>query len=116
MPPQLHDRASNVARMVSRLASWRRRSSPGVELAVRSSSSPSGAHRVRVYAGYDPVTGKRHYLDEVVPAGPRSAAEAEKVRTRFLSQVDEKRNPKTRATVNQPLDRYLTVLDVDAST
>lgn len=61
---------------------------------------PSGSLRVKVYAGYNPVSGKRHYLDEVVPAGPRAAAEAEKVRTRLLHEVDERRNPKTRATVN----------------
>lgn len=77
---------------------------------------PSGSLRVKVYAGYDPVTGKRHYLDEVVPAGSRAAAEAEKVRARLLHEVDERRNPKTRATVNQLLDRYLESLDVEPTT
>jgi integrase len=43
-------------------------------------------------------------------------AHAEKALTRMLGQVDEQRNPKTRATVNQLLDRYLEVLDVDDST
>jgi hypothetical protein len=32
---------------------------------------------VRVYAGIDPVTKRRHDLTEVVPAGPRAAALAE---------------------------------------
>ena len=77
---------------------------------------PSGAYRVRVYAGADPVTGKRHSPTELVPPGPRAAAEAEKVRTRLLSQLDERRNPRTRATLNQLLDRYVEVLDVDDST
>lgn len=77
---------------------------------------PSGAYRVRVYAGTDPVTGKRHDLTEFVPAGPKAASEAEKVRTRLLSQLDERRNPRTRATLNQLLDRYVEVLDVDEST
>lgn len=77
---------------------------------------PSGAYRVRVYAGSDPVTGKRHDLTEIVPSGPRAAAEAEKVRTRLLGQVDDRRNPRTRATLNQLLDRYIEVLDVDEST
>jgi hypothetical protein len=36
--------------------------------------------------------------------------------TRLLGQVDERRNPRTKATVNQLLDRYLEVLDVDQST
>jgi integrase len=40
---------------------------------------PSGSLRVRVYAGIDPITGRRHYLREVVPAGSRAAREAEKV-------------------------------------
>ena len=71
---------------------------------------PSGSLRVRVYAGIDPVTNKRHYLTEVVPPGPKAAQEAEKLRTRFLSQVDEQRNPRTRATVNQLLDRYFELL------
>ena len=77
---------------------------------------PSGAYRVRVYTGSDPVTGKRHDLTELVPPGPRAAAEAEKVRTRLLGQLDERRNPRTRATLNQLLDRYVEVLDVDEST
>jgi integrase len=77
---------------------------------------PSGSLRVKVYAGYDPVSGRRHYLDEVVPAGPRAAAEAEKVRTRLLHEVDERRNPKTRSTVNQLLDRYLETLAVEPTT
>jgi len=66
---------------------------------------PSGSLQVRVFAGLDPVSGQRHDLIEIVPAGPKAAAEAEKVRTRLLQQVDEKRNSRTRATVNQLLDR-----------
>jgi integrase len=77
---------------------------------------PSGAYRVRIYAGTDPLTGKRHDLIEVVPPGPKAAVEAEKVRTRLLSQLDERRNPRTKATVNQLLDRYLEVVDLDEST
>lgn len=49
---------------------------------------PSGSMRVRVFAGYDPVTEKRFDLTETVPA--RSTAretrrEAEKVRTKLLN-------------------------------
>lgn len=76
----------------------------------------SGALRVRVYAGYDPVTGRRRYLDEVVPAGPRAAAQAERARIRLLHQVAERRHPKTAATLDQLLDRYFEVLDVDPNT
>jgi len=71
---------------------------------------------VRVYSGFDRVSGKRLYLDETVPPGPRAAREAEQLRTKLLRQVDEKRNPRTRATVDQMLDRYLTGLDVEPTT
>jgi integrase len=77
---------------------------------------PSGSLRVRVYAGIDPVSGRRQYLTETIPAGPNAAAEAERVRTRFLGQVDERRSPRTKATVNQLLDRYLELLDVERTT
>jgi hypothetical protein len=55
-------------------------------------------------------------MTEVVPSRPRAAAEAEKVRTRVLNQVDEQRNPRTKATVNQRLDRYLAVVELEEST
>lgn len=77
---------------------------------------PSGALRVRVFAGYDPLTGRRLDLQEVVPAGPRAAAEAERARLRMLNDVVDERNPTTRATVGQLLDRYLEVVDVEPGT
>ncbi|MGH3874994.1 MAG: hypothetical protein ACRDSR_26430 [Pseudonocardiaceae bacterium] len=40
---------------------------------------PSGALRVRVYAGIDPVSKRRHYLTEVVPAGPKVERQARTV-------------------------------------
>jgi integrase len=61
---------------------------------------------VSVYAGIDPVLKKRHYLVEKVPAGPSAVRDAERVRTRLLNQVDERRNPRTKATMNQLLDRW----------
>ena len=78
---------------------------------------PSGALRVKVYAGFDPVTKRRHYLRETVPAGPKAEREAEKVLTRLLNQVDERRHPRTNASVNQLLKRYLdTFFDGEPST
>jgi hypothetical protein len=38
---------------------------------------------VKVYAGIDPLTDKRDYLTETIPAGPDAAEEAERVRTRL---------------------------------
>ncbi|HTK67469.1 MAG TPA: tyrosine-type recombinase/integrase [Pseudonocardia sp.] len=77
---------------------------------------PSGALRVRVYGGKDPVSGRRHDLVEVIPPGPRAWKEAEAARTRFLNQVDEKRHPRTSATVNQLLDRHMETLDLERTT
>ncbi len=54
----------------------RRRSRGSIE------RQPNGALKVSVYAGYDPITGKRHYLRETVPAGPQAEAQAEKIRIR----------------------------------
>ena len=62
------------------------------------------------------MTKQRHYLREVVPAGPKSAAQAEKVRTRLLSEVDDRRNARTNATVDQLLHRYLDVLKIEDTT
>jgi integrase len=67
----------------------------------------SGALRVRVYAGVDPVTKKRHNLVEVVEPSPKAWRKAEEVRERLLREVAEKRSPRTSATVDQLLERYL---------
>ena len=77
---------------------------------------PSGAYRVRVYEGVDPLTGKQLMLTERVPPGPGADKEAERARTRLLSQVDERRNPRTRATLDQLLERYLEVVELERST
>jgi hypothetical protein len=77
---------------------------------------PSGSLLVRVYAGIDALSGRRHYLVETVPAGPKPAAEPERVRRRLVNQVDEQRNPRTKATVNQLMDRYLELVDVEDTT
>lgn len=68
-----------------------------------------GAYRVRVYAGVDPVTKKPLYLRETIAAGPDAKRKAEKALTRLQHQVDERRAPRTSATLDQLLDRYLEV-------
>jgi hypothetical protein len=77
---------------------------------------PSGSLRVSVYAGIDPVSKKRHYFVETVPAWPSAARDAERVRTRLLNQIDERRNPRTKASVNQLLDRWLEVAEMETTT
>ena len=37
-------------------------------------------------------------------------------RTRLLNQVDERRNPRTRAALNQLLDRWLEVVELEQTT
>jgi hypothetical protein len=53
-----------------------------------------------------------HYLRETAD----TSREAEQARTRLLNQVDERRQPRSKATVGMLLDRWLEVSDVDAST
>ncbi|MBA0125547.1 tyrosine-type recombinase/integrase [Haloechinothrix sp. YIM 98757] len=77
---------------------------------------PSGALRAKVYAGIDPISGKRHYLTRTVPAGPDAEDEVAKALTSLQNDVDEQRNPRTKATVSQLLDRYLNVTNVDPAT
>jgi len=77
---------------------------------------PSGALRVRVYAGTDPVTGRRRDLVEIVPPGSKAARVAEEARTRLLNQVDEERQPRTNATVNQLLDQHFEMSTWERST
>jgi integrase len=76
----------------------------------------NGTLRVRVYAGIDPVTKRRHDLVEFVPPGPRAEARAEAARVRLVNQVNERRHPRTAATVAQLLDRYLRELRVARKT
>jgi integrase len=52
----------------------------------------------------------------VVPAGPQAERTAERVRTRLLAQVDERRNPRTSATVAQLLERHLELLEAVPTT
>lgn len=77
---------------------------------------PSGTLRVRVYAGIDPLNGRQVYLTETVPDGPDAWDAAEAVRVRMVNEINERRNPRTKATVNQLMDRYLELLDVDVTT
>jgi len=62
------------------------------------------------------VTGHRHDLVEVVPPEPRAGRLAEEARTRLLNQVDEQRQPRTNATVNQLLDQHFEMSTWERST
>ena len=93
------------------------RSRPGRQHARGSIDElPSGALRVRVYAGLDPATGRRHNLVELIPPGPKAGKLAEAARTRMLKEVDEQRQPRTSATVNQLLDEHFQLSTWERST
>jgi hypothetical protein len=95
---------SNVVRVALQCAPW----PPPPHGATGGSVQglPSGALRVSVCSETDPLTGRRHYLREHIPAGPIAHAEAQKAMRRLANQVDERRNPRTNATVDQLLDRH----------
>lgn len=77
---------------------------------------PSGALRVYAYAGIDPLSGKKNYLREVIPPGPKADDEAEKALRRLLTKIDESRHPTTNASLDQLLDRHLEMLDIGEGT
>jgi integrase len=77
---------------------------------------PGGALRVSVYAGTDPLTRRRHYLKESISAGSSAHAEAQNAMRRLATEVDERRNPRTNATVDQLLDRHFELADLEANT
>ncbi len=80
---------------------------------------PSGSARVKVYGGVDAVTKRPLWLRETIKPGRtrrETEREAEKAVTRLLNQVDERRTPRTSATVNQLIDRWLDVLEVERTT
>ncbi|UJW32427.1 tyrosine-type recombinase/integrase [Saccharothrix sp. AJ9571] len=76
----------------------------------------SGALRVRVFAGYDTVTKKRLYLTEIIPAGPDAETLAEKARVRLVHDVDERRHPRTTATLGQLIEKHIATAELDPGT
>ncbi|MGW5745000.1 tyrosine-type recombinase/integrase [Amycolatopsis sp. NPDC003861] len=66
----------------------------------------SGSLRVRVDAGVDPITGKRHRPTVIVPPGPDDEHQAEVALTRLLNEVDEQRHPKTKVDIAHLVLKY----------
>ena len=67
---------------------------------------------VIVYAGIDPVTGKRLYLR----GSTTDEGEAERILTRLCARVDERRHARTRATFRAAMEKWLRVHEMDEST
>lgn len=73
--------------------------------------------RVVVYAGVDPVTGKRSYLRETVKGTTRaSRRKADSVLAGFLTQVDAQRVTESNVTLGEVLDEWLRVTEMEDST
>lgn len=73
--------------------------------------------RVIVYAGMDPVTGKRSYLRETVKGTDKAAYKrAEKVMNRLLTQVDSQRSPTSSVSMAYAVDEWLRTSEVEDST
>lgn len=59
--------------------------------------------QVSVFAGHDPVTGKRLYLSD----STTDLAEAKRIRAKFRAQVAEQRNARTKATLRYTIEEWL---------
>jgi len=75
------------------------------------------ARRVRVYAGDDPVTGRRVYRSETVPGTDRAAEKrAQKALTRLLAEVDVQRAPTSTVALSYVLAEWLRTAELEATT
>lgn len=71
-----------------------------------------GSYEAVVYAGIDPLTGKKVHLSES-HTDPQSA---EKARIRLVAKVDAQRSTATRETLGYALDAWLEVHEGEATT
>src|SRR5687767_9133996 len=74
---------------------------------------PSGSLRVRVYAGTDVLTGKPHYVREVIKPGPHAAELAEEAKQRLVEEVQADRHTKTNASLVQLIEEHLKTAEVE---
>lgn len=73
--------------------------------------------RVVVYAGTDPVTGKRTYLRRNIKGTDKAAYKrAEKALNRLLTQVEDQRSPTSSVSVAYAVDEWLRTSEVEDST
>lgn len=71
-----------------------------------------GSFQVTVYAGIDPLTGKRMYLTD----SASTEAAAKKIVTRLSSQVDEQRHARTKTPMKTALDSWLRTHEAESTT
>lgn len=84
----------------------------------RGSIEPRGdSLRVSVYAGLDPVTGKRVYLRETIPGtNEASWRKARKKRNEFVVQVDKQRNTPSSVALGYAIDEWMRTSELEDST
>jgi hypothetical protein len=68
--------------------------------------------RVLVYAGLDPLSGKRVYLDE----STTDEAEAQRILNRLRAEVDAQRHARTNATLGYAIGEWLRVHELEDTT
>jgi integrase len=68
--------------------------------------------QVNVYAGVDPLTGRRLYLS----ASTTDEAEAKRILNKFRAEVDEKRNARTRALFRVAIEEWLKIHELEETT
>src|SRR5262245_47210043 len=73
---------------------------------------PGGSYRVIVYAGTDPLTGRRLRFRQTV----KTEEQAQILLGKLLEQVAEGRQPETGVTVAELLRQYIAVAELDQST
>jgi hypothetical protein len=86
---------SNMVRAPVTVGPGRRSRGSGSALGAASRSSRAVPSRVSVYAGLDAVTGRRYYLWETIPLGPKAEDEAHSAMLRLAAEVDQHRHPRT---------------------
>lgn len=68
--------------------------------------------QVLVYAGLDPLTGRRMYLSE----STTDESEAKRILNRFRAQVDERSHAQTKATFRAAMEAWLRVHEIEETT
>jgi integrase len=73
--------------------------------------------RVVVYAGTDPVTGRRSYLREKIDGTDKAARKrAEKALNKLLTQVDQQRATTSSVSLSHTLDEWMRTTELEDST
>lgn len=101
-------RNSDASAPIGQAASRRARSSIDV--------LPSGSLRIRVYAGQDVLTGKQHYISEVVKPGPHAQELAEQAKHRLVDEIHADRHVKTHGSVVQLIEEHLKIAEIEETT